>query len=134
MTEEKIERLQARLAQFRSESENSRVGALGSDFGDDPPPMAEQLRYLVLENRDLKADVVRLRGELARVQESVDRGECEGTLNGRTAEEWLRLAEAERTRADAAEERVHQLRAHLGVAKAELERLRGVNAVLREKA
>lgn len=31
-----------------------------SDFGDDPPPMAEQLRYLVLENRDLKRDMGKL--------------------------------------------------------------------------
>lgn len=45
MTDDKVERLQARLAQFRS------------DFGDDPPPLSEQVRYLVLENRRLKEQV-----------------------------------------------------------------------------
>lgn len=33
-----------------------------SDFGDDPPPMAEQLRYLVLENRELKARLAKAEG------------------------------------------------------------------------
>lgn len=103
-----------------------------SDFGGDPPPMAEQLRYLVLENRDLKADVVRLRGEAAELLESHEHDLAEMAsmaqelaetrrvhaagewkLNGRTAEEWARLAEQERERAERAGEQNSRMRTEL---------------------